>query len=224
MALPIDYVPNAIAAIGALGTAAYGLVDSSKAVRGGASNHGFSFIQTALQPFKAALDKLGAGVADKTLRANWLNGVAKADQKAAAKALVRLGLGADVAGALATGTNISVAALSAAAQKIDDGTPLTQADMNILAQFDARLSAILDAAYERADQQYRNAAKLWSCAVAVLLSLVAGWMIVGWPQFWPDGVVEAILIGLVATPLAPVAKDLASSLQAAAAAVTAVRQ
>jgi len=224
MALPISEITSAIAAIGALGTAAYGLVDGSKAVRGGASNLGYAFIETAMQPFQPALAKLGTGVAERTLRANWLNGVAKADQKAAAKALIRLGLDASVAPALATGTNISKEALTAAAQKIDNGTALTPADMNILAQFDARLSAILDAAYERADQQYRNSAKLCSCAVAVVLSLVAGVMVIGWSNFWPDGFFEAILIGLVATPLAPVAKDLASSLQAAAAAVTAVRR
>jgi hypothetical protein len=220
---PIPDIPNAIAAIGALGTAAYGLVDGSKAIRGGASNHGFSYIDAAMQPFRAALDKLGEGVADRTLRANWLNGVATADQKAAAKALVRLGLGADVADRLAVGTNINATALGVAAQKIDTGVPLLQPDMNILAQFDARLSAILDAAYERADQQYRNAAKLWSCAVAVVLALAAGWMIQG-AAFGVAGAAEAILVGLVATPLAPVAKDLASTLQAAAAAVTAVRQ
>ena len=37
---------------------------------------------------------------------------------------------------------------------------MTPAEISILGQFDAVLGAVLDEAYERADQKYRNAAKL----------------------------------------------------------------
>jgi hypothetical protein len=42
-------VLNCIAAAGALGTAAYGLVDASKAAWGGMSNPGFGYIRDAVQ-------------------------------------------------------------------------------------------------------------------------------------------------------------------------------
>jgi cytochrome bd-type quinol oxidase subunit 2 len=111
------------------------------------------------------------------------------------------------------------------------------------------LSAILDEAYERADQRYRNAAKLLAVVVATLLALAGGWLIyyhpgaatcpaatlpaacppapnaLPWWSYFASGQFGlALLVGLSATPLAPVAKDLASSLQAAAAAVGAARR
>jgi hypothetical protein len=80
-------IPGAIAAIGALGTAAFGLVDASKALWGGPSNLGFGFIKECLEPFANALavaDTSGVHGRDtflNTLKANWLNGVPMADQK-----------------------------------------------------------------------------------------------------------------------------------------------
>ncbi|WP_394890517.1 hypothetical protein ACG873_03825 [Mesorhizobium sp. AaZ16] len=50
-----DFIGKVIAATAALGTASFGLVDASKALRGGISNVGFGFIRKALQPFQAAL-------------------------------------------------------------------------------------------------------------------------------------------------------------------------
>jgi len=213
-------ITAAITAVAALGTAAYGLVDGSKAVRGGASNHGFGFITAALAPFKACLDTLGPAVADATLYANWLNGMPKADQKAGAKALIRLSLTPDTAAAAAVAVHVDPVALELAVRRGTTGEATAQ-DMNVLGQFDARLSAMLDAGYERADQRYRNAAKAWSVVVAVALAIAGNASIYGWSG---RGTAVAVLIGLIATPLAPVAKDLASSLQAAAGALKAVRR
>jgi hypothetical protein len=77
--MDIPNITDSIAAIAALGTAAYGLVDASKALWGGVSNAGFSRIKTALSPFNPALETL-RNSPWQTLRANWLNGVPKADQ------------------------------------------------------------------------------------------------------------------------------------------------
>ncbi|HZQ12851.1 MAG TPA: hypothetical protein VFB31_08590, partial [Pseudolabrys sp.] len=92
--MDIQGIPNVgdtIAAIAALGTAAYGLVDAMKAFGGGPSLVGYGRIKSALAPFDPALQALG-NAPWQTLRANWLNGVAKADQKAAAKSLIHLAL------------------------------------------------------------------------------------------------------------------------------------
>ncbi|WP_407193244.1 hypothetical protein [Bradyrhizobium sp. STM 3566] len=87
-------IANLIVAAGGLGTAAMGLVDTSKAFAGGPSN--FGYIVDWLKPFLAppANNPQASGRAQilRTLRANWLNGVPKADQKAKAKSLIHLGL------------------------------------------------------------------------------------------------------------------------------------
>src|SRR5262245_32560916 len=95
----LSNILNIVAAAGGLGTAAYGRVDASKAVAGGMSNPGFGYIRTAVKPLIGGADGAGGGATAfgpvqilATLRANWLNGVAKADQKAKAKSLIRLGL------------------------------------------------------------------------------------------------------------------------------------
>jgi hypothetical protein len=216
-------IPGAIAAIGALGTAAFGLVDASKALWGGPSNLGFGFIKECLEPFANALavaDTSGVHGRDtflNTLKANWLNGVPMADQKTTAKALIHLGLTAANAPALATATSLDAALLTAVATKIQAGGPLDPADVTMFGRFDAIVSAKLDTGFERADQRYRNAAKALSFGVSVVLGLVAARII---------GVAmgEGLLIGVVATPLAPIAKDLASSLSAATKAISAVRR
>ena len=223
MGSPIAGLQDAIPAIAALGTAAYGLVDGSKALRGGVSNHGFGYIEQAMRPFQTALDQIGQGAAWSMLKANWLNGVAKSDQKAAAKGLLRLGLTEATAPEIARLTNVDPDALAAAAQKCASGTELVQADLNVLGRLDAEFSVILDAAYERADQQYRNAARAWASVAAVVLAILAVWNL-GEGNFTLRDFVMAVAIGLVATPLAPVAKDLASSLQAAVTAMTAARK
>src|SRR6266481_2288255 len=98
-----------IAAAGALGTAAYGLVDASKAFRGGISNAGFGDIRAAITPLIGGVGPGSPRVFGKqdvlaTLRAGWLNGMAKADQKAVAKSLIRMGITPDNAQRLADET------------------------------------------------------------------------------------------------------------------------
>ena len=164
----------AIGAIGGLGTAAFGLVDASKALfDGGISRCGFQHVLAALKPFESALND---GEADwkLTIRANWINGVPKEDQKAAAKSLIRLGLAADNAEALAKPGRVDPAALKALIQRIDNGDKLGPQDVNLLGRFNAAIDAALDGGFERGDQQYRNASRL-----------AAGVSPCCWP--WPAG-------------------------------------
>ena len=104
--------------------------------------------------------------------------------------------------------------------------------MNLLGRFDAVVSAILDAAYERGDQQYRNTAKAMAALIATVLAVIAGGIIFFSIEKSPTVTdyissgffLLAALVGLISTPLAPVAKDLTSSLQAAVKAVNAARR
>ena len=75
------------------------------------------------------------------------------------------------------------------------------------------LFAVLDQGYQRADQRYRNSAKMMAVPVAVALALLGVWAIAGSGATSID-VWRAVAGGLLATPLAPMAKDLASAIQA----------
>jgi hypothetical protein len=236
----IGNIVNILAAAGGLGTAAYGVVDASKAIAGGMSNPGFGYIRKAVEPLLGEGNAAGGDGATAfgraqilaTLRANWLNGVAKADQKAVAKSLIRLGLTPGNAPALAAATGVDAANLTTAARSARTGQPLTQQDLGILGEVDAIVSAILDLGYERADQLYRNAAKMVAALVAIVLSAIAGGLIYFHGGEHPSlgGYVfssrflAAVFIGAISTPLAPIAKDLSSSLQAAVKAVGAIRR
>src|SRR5271165_3077824 len=88
-----------VLAIGSLGTAAYGVVDASKGFAGGVSRFGFGDIKAVVSQFFApaaggGADSSALGLTSvlATLRANWMNGMALADQKAVAKSLIKLNL------------------------------------------------------------------------------------------------------------------------------------
>jgi hypothetical protein len=221
----IGNILNFVAAAAGLGTAAMGLVDASKAFGGGPSNLGFEFIERAVKPFLAgtpeAATAFDQAAVVRTLKANWLNGVAKADQKAKAKALIHLGLTPGNAVKLAEATGVSGEKLQALAEKTAGGGQPSTEEINVLGQFDVILSAMLDDAYERADQKYRNASKLLAMAVATVLGGIGGWLVFGIASWYFP---LSIIVGLSATPLAPVAKDLTTALQAAAGAVGTLRR
>ena len=213
----IGYISTVLSALAALGTAAAGLVDVLKALpNGGISHIGFRCIRAALQPVNAALTAMSVADPFDTLHANWINGVPEDEQKAIAKSLIHLGLTPASAPTLADQLGVDKAALASAATNIQNGTPLSQQDLNVLGRFDTVVGAIIDAGYERGDQLYRNAAKLAAMVIAIILAVWAG-------QLFGFDVWKAALVGVVSTPLAPIAKDLASSIQAAANDVSVVK-
>jgi hypothetical protein len=222
----VSNILNFFAAASALGTAAYGLVDASKAFGGGISNAGFSHIREAVVPLIAAPEPAAAQRFDRkhvlaTLLANWLNGVPKADQKAAAKSLIHMAVTPENAERLAKETGIDVAKMEAIAGKIRNGERLLENEISVLGRFDVIVSAVLDEAYERADQKYRNYSKLAGCVVATVLAAIGGGIIYvdnggsGWVYPQTHEFLLSVLVGLIATPLAPVAKDLSSAIAAA---------
>jgi hypothetical protein len=228
-------IVNLIAAAGGLGAAAMGLVDALKAFGGGPSCFGFDFIKEAVERFlpRASGGPTAFGRADilRTLQANWINGAPKYDQKARAKALIHLRLTHGDARALAALAGVDPATLQAVATKAMTGDKVTPQEIAVLGRFDAVLIAVLDEAYERADQRYRNASKLLAVALATIMAVCGGAIIYAqspaatfWGYFGTSTFILAVLVGLSAAPIAPVAKDLASSLQAAVGAVGAARR
>jgi hypothetical protein len=208
-------VGSAVIAVGALGTAAFGLLDAFKAFWGGVSNAGWGPVRASLKPFDTALRDANVDWM-ATIHANWINGVPKDDQKMAAKSLVRLGLSPTNAPALAVPGRVDPVRLTAVMTAIDSGQPLGPPDVALLARFDASIDAALDAGFELGDQRYRSVARLCAGAIAVVLSVATVLLSPGLASGPFDGIPMAILVGLVAVPVAPIAKDLASALNTAA--------
>ncbi len=215
-----------ILAVGALGTAAFGLVDAFKALPGGGvSRFGFKFVKQVIDkvlPVSSGAkgNVLARGDLIFTLQSQWINGAASlADQVNIAKSLVKLRLMPETAGAMADATGVDKEVLTQVAQSMKDAKALSTPQSDVYGRFDLMLTTLLDQAYQRAEQRYRNAAKLSAVGVAVVLSVVAGnYVVPGHVNFW-----QAVVLGLVATPIAPVAKDLASAIQTASKAIQAFK-
>lgn len=206
-------LPQIITAIGGLGTAAFGLLEAIKPVVPWINRTGFSGIQKTV--LSLAPDEPGAREPVnalprknilESLLANWVNGTDLTSQKTIAKSLIKLHLSAGNAPALATTTNVDPVQLTEVARSIVSGTALTQQQTDAYSRFDLIVTALLDEAYQHADQVYRN----WTRAMAAFLAVGS------WQDFWwkPD-MFLALLVGLLATPLAPIAKDLSTGLATA---------
>jgi hypothetical protein len=221
-------LPQIITAIGGLGTASFGFVEAIKALFTGINRIGFPRIKTAvtaLTPTPAAgpANALSQQKILDTLDANWVNGTDLASQKAIAKTLIKLNLAPGNAAALASATGVDPATLTAIAENIATGTALTPAQSDVFGRFDLIVTALLDEVYQRSDQAYRTWIRFWAMIVSVVLALAAAFILRGM-QPAPLEIGEAILVGLLATPLAPIAKDLSSALAAAVNAMQLVRK
>lgn len=217
-------LPQIITAIGGLGTAAFGLLEAIKPVVPWINHTGFSGIHetvSSLTPDEPGARQPVNALPQKnileSLLANWVNGTDLASQKTIAKSLIKMHMSAANAQALAGATNVDAELLTEVATSIVSATALTQQQSDAYARFDLIVTALLDEAYQHADQVYRNWTRALAALLAVALAFAGGWSLVGcWQNFWwkPD-MFLALLVGLLATPLAPIAKDLSTALATA---------
>jgi hypothetical protein len=213
-----DDVIATIAAMGGLGLAAMALVDALKAVPGGGvSRIGFSHIRKVLRMFDKVLARAAGDQWEAVVMAHWINGRDRDDQIGVIRSLLRLGLNPDTADQLAVIGNVDPAALGKVAGKLTAGSALSETEINLIGRVEAAVEARLDAAFDLAEQAYRNTARALSGLVAVVLAVTAGTLL-STPAAPIDPRIAA-LIGLLAVPIAPIAKDLVSALTASARAV-----
>jgi hypothetical protein len=76
--------------------------------------------------------------------------------------------------------------------------------------FDLIVTALLDQTYQHADNVYRNWTRALAALVAVVLAVVGGHTLTP-----PSDTLQSVIVGLLATPLAPIAKDLSTALATA---------
>jgi hypothetical protein len=218
----LQNLPQIITAIGGLGTAAFGLVDATKPFGGGVNRIGFKRIEKTVRTLTPGTPLAGM-TQDKiidTLRANWYNGKDLASQKSIAKSLIKAGLHHGNAAELAAETGVDEGTLQTVAKSIGKGTPLKSHESDVYSRFDFIVTGLLDEVYQHADQTYTNWTRFVALLFAMLLALVGGWIVhvnLNAPGcYWrSNDMAIAFLAGLLATPLAPIAKDISSALSTA---------
>jgi hypothetical protein len=227
----IPDISKIITAIGALGTASFGLVDSTKAFWGGVNRFGFNRIEDTVKKLtpKAAASGLTQAKIVDTLRANWYNGTELGGQKSIAKSLIKQALNPGNAKALAAATGVNATILESVASSISTGTALQPNETDVFSRFDFILTALLDEAYQDADQRYTNGTRIVASIFAIVLAVAGGWIVAidagGTRSYWSSSdVLVAILVGVLATPLAPIAKNLSSALASAVNAMQSVKK
>jgi hypothetical protein len=215
-----------ITAVGGLGTAAFGLVDATKPLS--RINYlGFSGIKrnvADLMPGNASPNSLSRAKVFATLEANWINGTDLASQKAIAKSLIKLFLSTDNASDVAKAAGVDPGVLTIIAGKITSGVSMTESESDVFGRFDLIVTAVLDETYQRADQTYRNGTRLAAMFVSVMLAVAGAFSLYKPPDDWGHDLGAAFIVGLLATPLAPIAKDLSSALATAVNALQAVKK
>ncbi|HWO40565.1 MAG TPA: hypothetical protein VNO43_02040 [Candidatus Eisenbacteria bacterium] len=206
----MENIGTIILATGALGTAAFGIIEALKWTRLGEA--GFGSILKMLGPILQTLEIAYGPDYKKLLRAQY-----RGNQRELTRLIrqgVRVGLRPENAAPLAVYLGIvDGAALRAAAEKVISGGDLSAELRNVLGRFELAVDARIDAALTLAQSNYAGATRVSASVVALAIAMAVGLHLGS--GYW----FQALLVGIAAVPLAPVAKDLVSALQAATRAI-----
>ena len=199
-----------ILATGALGTAAFGIVEALKWTRLGEA--GFRAILKVLGPIIELLRTAYGPDFQNLLRAQY-----RGDQRDLTRVIrqgVRVGLTAANANQAARFLGmIDGERLTEAARQVEEGRELSAELRNVLGRFELAVDTRIDAALMLAKSRYVGATRVTASILAILIAVAVG-------VFLGEGYMfQAILVGIAAVPLAPVAKDLVSALQSASKAI-----
>lgn len=200
----MENIGTIVLATGALGTAAFGIVEALKWTRVGYA--GFSKLKSMLKPIWGAL-----GVAYGKHFEEVLRGQYKGDQSELSRTLrqgVRIGLTENNAEEISTWLGLKhTQRMREVAAKLEAGADISDEERNILGRFELAIDARVDAAMTLAQNQYTGKLRFGASCLALLIALSVG--------IYLNMLFLAIIVGLSAVPLAPIAKDLSSALQAA---------
>jgi hypothetical protein len=219
-----EHLVDLVVATGAIGTAAFGIVEGLKTERLGVP--GFPRLRQVLGgAIWRALESTYGSQAEQVLREYY-----RQDRRGAiGKALrqgIRVGLRSESAAELveAIGRPVDASALSETLARLERGEPLTDADRSLIGRFELAADSRIDAALTLADARYVWAMRGRASLVSIALAVVGTWLLGPSGQTYWSSLALGGLIGIAAVPIAPVAKDLASGLRSALGAASAARR
>ena len=139
---------------------------------------------------------------------------------------IRIGMNEDTVETMAVVVGgLEKSDLSDVARKVKAGSVLDDKDKNILGRFEVAADARIDAALALAERSYINRMHLRAFIIAIVLSLLSALFLsyhYNWDHLWKY-LGFGLMTGLIAVPIAPIAKDLTKALQSAAKAVRTVK-
>lgn len=217
-AFTITSLSKAVGAAGVLGTASFGIVEALKWTRLGVA--GFGHIRGYLgQALEDALRVAYGADYSRLLAAQYRQD--SKTQAVIAKSLrqgVRIGLTPQNAEAIARFLgSVEAQSLSAAAKKVEESAALTDADRAAIGRFELAADARIESALSRAQDVYIGTMRCAASVCAILLAEV-GAMFLGSNELTvpvdPHMLLLGLFLGVVAVPLAPIANDIVTALQA----------
>lgn len=210
---------TAVIAAGALGTAAFGIVEGLKWTALGRG--GFSQIPKTLgDSLMGALEHAYGPDYLDLLMAQYRSGRAKGELPRSLRQGIRIGLRPENAAGMADHVGVVDSdTLTVIAEKLMRDGKLEDDEKSRLARFELAVDARIDAALALAERTYLGWVRGWATIFSVGLALVAAVSIAGGIENaqWTS----AIIVGIAAVPLAPIAKDVSKALQSAATAIRA---
>ncbi|OFX12050.1 MAG: hypothetical protein A2516_05705 [Alphaproteobacteria bacterium RIFOXYD12_FULL_60_8] len=206
-----------VLAAGALGTAAFGIVDTLKFTKVGAL--GFGSVMKSLGMTSEALMIAYGKDYRELLEAQYRKDRTQGDLRRTLRQGVRVGMTPKSTMNMAKAIGFpDEEGIAEVARKIQEGEEFTDKDNRTLGKFELAIDARIDAALAMADEQYSSKIRIVASVVSVFLAFVAALALdleinPGMMDFglW----IKAVIVGIVAVPLAPMAKDVAKGLQAA---------
>jgi hypothetical protein len=201
----MDDIGTIVLATGALGTAAFGLVEALKWTRI-VGTIGFGSLRHSLGPIWESLETAYGPAYEQVLAGQY-----RGDARELVRAIrqgVRIGLTPDNAPRLAGFLGVLDGdALSRAAAHLPTAPTISDDARYVLGRYELAVDARIESALAIAQSQYagklRTIAMILSLGIGVGVGIYLGQFFLGF------------LVGLAAVPVAPIAKDLVSALQAA---------
>ena len=212
-----------VLATGALGTAAFGIVEAFKWTRVGLFGFG-KLTATLGDPFLACLTHAYGPKQEAYLKALYRQGRTSGDLPRTLRQGARIGLHPQAVTQLAGdfGAVMPADGLDEILDAMTQGYDLTEAQRRVLARLELAMDARIDAAMALADTAYVGRVRMLASVVALLLALTAAYLYASMNGSDNSGGVywiRAILVGVAAVPIAPMAKDLARALKVAGKAI-----
>ena len=213
----IDNITTLLLTAGALGTAAFGFVEAFKWWRFG--EYGYDQLVTQLGALKSTLAEVYSPTRlDQVLRTLYRG--APDDLARSLRQGIRAGLTVNSAALVANELPIlNAQILAAAATAIQAGVALTDEQRSVIGQYELAADARIDGALAVAQNHYAGKLRLTAALFAIVIALVTATALFSTGEQTISVIGRALLIGVLAVPVAPIVHDLVNVLKSVASAI-----